>query len=1229
MTTTRSGFLCSNCRVPVPVPEAALRDATLAVVCPNCGQRYQRRPSGATRAPSPSAPTSPPRPSTDSARTPESRPGTTRASERAPTSATAGAGGSDSAPALADGALVAGRWRIVRFLARGGMGEVYEAEDGELRERVALKTIHPTVSSQPASLERFKREVHLARKVTHPNVCRLFEFGIHPAADGPATAFLTMELLEGETLAERARRVGRMPADVVLPIVRQIGAALAAAHAAGVVHRDLKGDNIFLVPASAGGERVVVTDFGIARGGADDRFALTATSIGGGLGTPAYMAPEQVTGEPATAAADQYALGVLVFELLTGELPFRADTPLATAAKRLTEAPPSLADRLPDLDPRWAATVGRALERDPRDRFASVQDLVAALEGSLPVAPATAVGYRAPASAPARESSTRDRRQRWLAALLGVALVAASAWAVIRLRSQRERTAALRPVAARTTVAVVGLRNLAGREDAAWLGTAIAEMLSTELAQGGGLRVVPGDAVARAVEELELGAAERLSAELRARLRARLAADYLVLGGFTALAEGDALRFDLRLEQAATGEAVETLAESGRSSELFDLVSRAGSKLRTRLGAAGGGAGRSLLPASPEAARLYAEGIERLRKLEPEAARERLERAVELDPGNALARSSLAVAWSALGFDGRAAEEARRAYELASSLPEPERWIVEARYFESAGQWQRAAEVWQALWSAAPDNLDYGLRLAACRTQAGEVETALAAIGALRALPEPDGVDPRLDLAEAAAAAAMSDYRRQAEAARRAAARAEAVGGSQLAAQAHAMSSWALRNLGRGDEALAAAEASRALAERAGDRAAAAEAMALAAAVSLDRGDLDAAADGYERALATSRELGDRGGAARALNNLAVVRKARGELGAARRQYEEAEQLAIETGNRRGAAYSAQNVAVILADLGELDAALARLEAARAVFAELADPAGEASALANLGAVRRRRGELADARRLLEESLARRRALGQRAAEAATLSALGQALADGGDLTGAATRFEEALAIARELSQRGPEAAALAGLGEVAAARGDLAAARERLGAALELRRSIGDAAGADRARLSLARMTLDADPEASTREAEQVLAGESARSWIDVAASARIVLARSALARDDLKAASAALAPLAPPAPSPGLATSLERRFLEASTALAAAKDPVQRAAAAADLDRISGEAATAGLLALEIEGRLAAAEVPGNRDAHELGEVAGRARAAGYLPLARRAEAASVPEC
>ncbi len=677
----------------------------------------------------------------------------------------------------------------------------------------------------------------------------------------------------------------------------------------------------------------MVTDFGIARGGADDRFAMTLTTAGGIVGTPAYMAPEQVAGESVTPAVDQYALAIVIYEMATGELPFKGETPLATAAKRLTDAPPSALELVPDLDPAFARALERALSRRPEARYATVGDLIEALEGrgEAAAAPPPAViatagataGATAPPSAAKAPPSPRERRQRALAALLLAGLAGASIWAVVRIRELRERGAAVRPAAARRAVAVLGLRNLAGRADAAWLSTALAEMLTTELAQAGELRVVSGDAVARAELDLGLEPAETLAAAARGRLRGRLGADYLVAGSYTALGSGGPLRLDLRLEDARTAETVAAIAESGSEAELFDLVARAGAALRTKLGATAQGRGRSLLPASPEAARLYAEGLDALRGFEPERGRDLLARAVELDPDNAVARSALATAWGALGYGERAAAEARRAYERAASLPETERLVVEARYYEAAGEWGRAAELWQALWNAAPDSLELGLATARARTESGAAGAALSALASLRELPPPESEDPRLDLAEATAAGAGAEYPRQAEAAGRAAARARALGAKLLASEALVTRSWALRNLGRADEALAAAEEAGALAAELGDRGGAAAAETAAGAVLADRGDLDGARRAYEGALAFSRDRGDRGGAARALNNLAVVLKGQGDLAAARRLYEEAETIAVETGNRRGAAYAAANVAATLAEAGELDAAKA------------------------------------------------------------------------------------------------------------------------------------------------------------------------------------------------------------------------------------------------------------------------------------------------------------------
>src|SRR6185503_1503616 len=173
-----------------------------------------------------------------------------------------------AAPALTPEAELAGRYRIVRFIAAGGMGEVYEATDLALGTEVALKTIRADVASRPQVMERFRREILLARRVTHPNVCRIFDLGLHHPASGPDITFLTMELLRGATLRHRLRK-GPLSPEEALPLVEQMAAALAAAHEAGVIHRDFKAANVMLVPARAAGspDRGVVTDFGLAWAG--------------------------------------------------------------------------------------------------------------------------------------------------------------------------------------------------------------------------------------------------------------------------------------------------------------------------------------------------------------------------------------------------------------------------------------------------------------------------------------------------------------------------------------------------------------------------------------------------------------------------------------------------------------------------------------------------------------------------------------------------------------------------------------------------------------------------------------------------------------------------------------------------------------------------------------------------------------------------------------------------
>jgi hypothetical protein len=288
--------------------------------------------------------------------------------------------------------VLAGRFRIIRFIAGGGMGEVYEAEDQELRERVALKIIRPEVLVQPSAVARFKREVHLARKVTHPNVCRIYDLFRHRSEGGSApgdTVFISMELLKGKTLSIHLEGVGRMSVGDALPLLRQMASALAAAHAVGIVHRDFKPANVVLVGA-AGQEnlRPVVTDFGLALQSLVLNDGVSLTTDQGLMGTPAYMAPEQIEGRPATPASDIYAFGLVIYEMVTGARPFQGDTPISAALKRLSERPTPPRKFQPRLSSAWESAILRCLEREPSKRFVNAEDVVRAILSDDPGAKA-------------------------------------------------------------------------------------------------------------------------------------------------------------------------------------------------------------------------------------------------------------------------------------------------------------------------------------------------------------------------------------------------------------------------------------------------------------------------------------------------------------------------------------------------------------------------------------------------------------------------------------------------------------------------------------------------------------------------------------------------------------------------------------------------------------------------------------------------------------------------
>jgi serine/threonine protein kinase len=295
---------------------------------------------------------------------------------------------------LRAGEVIAGRYRITRLIGRGGMGEVYAAHDLLLKEAVAIKTVRADRVQHQSLVERFEEEVHLARLVTHPNVCRIYEVGVHAATPPPDARapgndsgrapllFFAMELLEGQTLAARIRARPLTRAEA-FPIAVQLAEGLQAAHRAGVIHADFKSANVILVP-SPGGVRAVITDFGVARldpsrVAAED--APTMADEGRAAGTVAYMSPEQLAGDRITAASDLYSFGIVLFEMASGTRPFDDRVGVTAAGRRASGDPVSVRARVPDIDPRWDAAIRRCLQQDPTRRFASAGELAAWFRG--------------------------------------------------------------------------------------------------------------------------------------------------------------------------------------------------------------------------------------------------------------------------------------------------------------------------------------------------------------------------------------------------------------------------------------------------------------------------------------------------------------------------------------------------------------------------------------------------------------------------------------------------------------------------------------------------------------------------------------------------------------------------------------------------------------------------------------------------------------------------------
>jgi len=834
------------------------------------------------------------------------------------------------------------------------------------------------------------------------------------------------------------------------------------------------------------------------------------------------------------------------------------DKSLGVAVLKVREA---LGDSAPN--PRFLETV-------PRRGYRFIAPVAVEVSSGRPNAEPTAAVADAPiaqqiahdsmaaplGSLPATAVNITKRRRLWYVAAT-ICAVIALAFVAIRFRVHVPKAEPPPPTKAvqpklRRSVAVLGFRNLAGGPEQNWLSAAFTEMLNTELAANGDLRLVSGEDVANVKHDMSLAAEDTLAKSTLTGLRSSLGADVVVVGSYTLLSNGgkNRIRLDVRAQDTALGETIFEDAITGNENDLFDLASQAGSRLRETLNpslslAPGTDAPRFSGSSNQLALQFYSEGRARLYEFDFVGARDLLKRAVTADPKFALALSALSSSLASLGYEAQAREEAKRAVQDAHDLPPEIALEIQGQYQESINDWASAASTYQRLFHLFPDNLTYGLQLARAQLHLNPADSAQT-IAFLRTLPAPVGDDPRIDLMEASALIGQ-DLPRARAAAQKAIAKASAQRASLMVARGYGI-------LCQLDSA---------------------------AGVPMDQSisECNLARNSYVSA-------GDLNNAARTLNDLAITYYQQGDLVKAQMMWQEAIVVFRKVGDTEGLAASSNNVGDVLLTRGKLD----------------------------------------EARKLLEQTFAGYKQVGDRSGMALAMVDLGQIALQKADLQAAKGQYEQAITIATQAADKSATAFGLAGLGDLLMAQNELASARKQYEMAFKLRNEIGEKQTILETRTALARLAIeeghaqDAEPEAReclTQLHQQQLPDDEIGAGL-VLADALLSLSKD----DDAKKELVALRPVEEKTQN----RELQLRFsLEFARVLFAEPD---LNASRAMLDTVAKEAEEGGFSALAWEAQMALAKVRrelGDKSGatHQLKSVEEQGRSAGFLLLARKADA------
>ena len=822
------------------------------------------------------------------------------------------------------------RYQILEKLGEGGMGRVYKALDLELDRAVALKTIRGDKSSSSEIRERFKQELILARKITHKNVIRIYDLG-----EFEGMKFFTMELVEGQSLREVLNEKQKLSVAETLSFMKQMLAGLAEAHSQDVVHRDLKPQNIMV----DGRGIIRIMDFGIART-AD---SATMTGTGEMMGTPDYISPEQVKGETATAPSDLYSFGIILFELLTGETPFKGDTPIAKIVARIQAKAPSPRALNPDIPAYLERIILKCLEADPDLRYRSAEAMLEDLARE-----------QVDSSLWPRAKKAVSRRPGWVAAACLAGALGVGVW-----YNMTQPSSAVAADVRTTTLAVLPFHNVTGADDLAWMEVGIPEMLITDISQSPTLRPVTAAHMNQILQDLGKEDQSRFD-EQTLGVVSEMADAQVSLHGRFVEAQGQ-LRMDLVLRDSRTGVST-PIQIDGPATEVFGLVDAITVEVAKELDL-DAGVDRPIhevSTASLAAFRAYHQGLAALRGGANQAAVPLFQEAIAEDSNFAMAHARLAEAFFHAGNESGARDAIAEAERLAQivQLPRGERYEVHAIAARIDDDPETAVESYRELQKLYPNDPGVLHSLASSLETMGQVEEAVATYRDVLAL------DPQYGGALLGLGRMLVTNRRPREAIpilQQAVDSGEFEGDLETLGMIHSILGVAHRDLNEFELALEELQKSLECRRSAKDSRGVAATLTNAARVHAALGRLQQARDLLNEGLSVARESGNSTMESYALLNLGAVHQQSGDLSAALSNYKDTLEIEWERKEHTELIYRLNAIGHIYSLLGKYADAMVYLEQAKVHIAASNDVKGRAYNLYSIGKIHRVKGNYKDA----------------------------------------------------------------------------------------------------------------------------------------------------------------------------------------------------------------------------------------------------------------------------